>query len=201
MRAKEDENSSSGGDATGAPKRSDDELMLAARQGELEAFDALVRRHQHRALLVASKYLGEACLAQDVAQNAFLEVYRSLDRYRARGRFSAFLYAVLVNQCRMARRGQGNESRARRAAIQGVEAGRDNNEPEAAMSRRQRREEVDRALSRLSEKLRAVIVLRFAGDLSYQEIADALHVPLGTVKRRLFDGVARLRGLVHEEEH
>ena len=199
MRAKGRRNSTTGGEDTAVPARTDDELMLAARQGELGAFDALVRRHQHRALLVASRYLGEASLAQDVAQSAFLEVYRGLDRYRAGGRFPGFLYAVLLNQCRMVRRTQAYEARARRA-VAVEEPPQPTAGPEAAAQRRQRRGEVDRAVGQLSDKLRAVVVLRFAGDLSYQEIADALHVPLGTVKRRLFDGVQRLRRLVRQEE-
>ncbi len=198
MRGNSGKKNEAGVGRQGAPSRPDDELMLAARRGEVEAFDALVRRHQGAALLVASKYLGDAGLAQDVTQSAFLEVYRGLDRYHARGKFPAFLYAVLLNQCRMARRSQGYEARARRLAAQ--RDPRASVAPEEEAARRQRREEVGRALAQVSEKLRAVLVLRFAGDLSYQEIADALHVPLGTVKRRLFDGVARLRRLVPAPE-
>lgn len=190
--------SNAGREAPEGSARSDDELMVAARGGDLDAFDALVRRHQDRALAVAGKYLEAPGLAQDVAQNTFVEVYRGLDRYQARGRFSAYLYRVLVNQCRMACRARGYEERARQVAR--TEPGRPGPGPEAVAMRRQRRATVDLAVGQLSEKLRAVVLLRFAGDLSYQEIADALHVPLGTVKRRLFDGVRQLRALVRQEE-
>ncbi len=170
--------------------RADDDLMLLARGGLLEAFDELVRRYQERARKVAAKHLGRPELAADVAQSTFLEVYRALPRYRPRGLFSSFLFKVLLNQCRMARRSHVFQRRTleRLSPIEGFTPG-----AEERILERERRYEVDRALEGLSEKLRVVLVLRFAGELPLAEIAQTLGVPLGTVKRRLFDGLARLR--------
>src|SRR5947208_14184020 len=88
----------------GQPTRSDDDLMLLARGGMMDAFDELVRRHQGRVLRVAARRLARRELAPDVAQNAFLDLYRALPRYQPRGRFEAYLFRAVVNQCRMAER-------------------------------------------------------------------------------------------------
>jgi RNA polymerase sigma-70 factor (ECF subfamily) len=168
--------------------RSDDELMLLARGGSSAAFDTLVRRHQQRVLSVAARRLGRPALAADVAQNAFIEVYRALPRYRARGRFRAFLYQILLNQCRMLERSHRIEARV-------LETVTDVHPlpPEDEILAREWRREVEVALGGLSHKLRDVILLRYSADLGYAEIAEALRVPVGTVKRRLFDGLAQLR--------
>lgn len=167
--------------------RSDDELMLLARGGSKVAFEALVRRYQARVLSVAARRLGQRALAADVAQNAFLEVYRALPRYQPRGMFPAFLYRVLLNQCRMQQRSARAEGRARDTMEETAGASDD------AILAREWQREVDSALRDLSPKLRDVVLLRYSAELTYEEIAEALDVPMGTVKRRLFDAMAKLR--------
>jgi RNA polymerase sigma-70 factor (ECF subfamily) len=169
----------------------DDALMLLARGGVSAAFDELLRRHQARVLKVASKQLGELALARDIAQETFLEIYRALPRYQARGRFTAYLYQVLLNRCRMAMR-QRRSERAAFAAVAPTEAKVAPDSEERILAR-ERRREVERALHGLSEKLRSVVVLRFGAELSYDDIAATLDIPIGTVKRRLFDGLEKLR--------
>jgi RNA polymerase sigma-70 factor, ECF subfamily len=176
--------------------RQDDELMLLARGGLGAAFDALVRRHQARALRVAARFLGRGALAPDAVQNTFLEVYRGLTNYRPLGRFPAYLYRVLVNQCRIAQRSARVEMRALdRLLTEGNDM--DGPAEEQILAREQRRE-LDRAIARLSEKLRAVVLLRYSAGLSLDEIADSLEIPLGTVKRRLFDALAKLEVAMEE---
>ncbi len=176
--------------------RADDELMLLARGGRAEAFDALVRRHQARALDVAAKFLGSPAVARDAAQAAFVELYRALPRYRANGAFTAFWTRVLLNQCRMAARARGTERRHLDGFAQ--EPRPVAPLPDERLLATERQRDVQRALARVSEKLRAVVVLRFAGDLSLSEIATALDLPVGTVKSRLFAGLAQLRALLEE---
>jgi RNA polymerase sigma-70 factor (ECF subfamily) len=168
-------------------ERTDDELMLLARGGVADAFDGLVRRHQARVLRVASRYLGLRSAARDVGQETFFELYRALPRYQARGRFTGYLYRLLLNQCRRA-------VRARRATDP-MPADLPSAAPLAdeQVLDRERHREIQRAADGLSHKLREVLALRFGAELSYQEIADALDLPLGTVKRRLFDALERLR--------
>jgi RNA polymerase sigma-70 factor (ECF subfamily) len=178
-------------------QRDDDSLMLLARGGLDGAFDQLVRRHQTRALRIAAKYLGQSVVAKDVAQNTFLEIHRALPRYKARGRFESYLYRVLLNQCRMA--GRAARTAARVQAALDAPPPAEGPGAEQLILERERRREVEQALGQLSRKLREVLVLRFVGELSYREIAAALEVPLGTVKRRIFDGLEKLRRIMEAE--
>src|SRR6478735_7118646 len=171
-------------------REDDDDLMRLARQGVDSAFDKLVRRYQAELLRVAAKHLGNGVLVPDLVQNTFLQVYGSLGRYEARGVFRAYLHRVLLNQCRMARR----SSQISLRALERSGLGRSFDEPHILEREKQR--DLERALNRLSDKLREVVVLRYCGDLDYEEIAQTLAVPIGTVKRRLFDAMAKLRELV-----
>lgn len=183
------------GDDRPLGERDDDELMLLSRGGHAGAFDVVVRRHQRRALAVAARYLGDPSAASDAAQNAFLAIYRDRERYQARGAFASYLYRVLLNQCRMAGRAGRAEARmAAAAALEPIAASEANAEARILAGERER--DLLRALDRLSARLRVVVILRYSADLSYGEIAATLDLPLGTVKRRLFDGLARLRQLM-----
>lgn len=178
--------------------RDDDELMLLVSGGLRTAFDELVRRHRRRLLGVAMRYVKSRGLAHDVTQNTFLEVYRGAARYQPRGSFTSFLYRALLNQCHMARRTARSEERLLAAACQPMARV----PPETAEERilaHERDRRVQLALDRLSEKLRAPVVLRYSAELSYQAIAEVLEIPLGTVKRRLFDALEQLRALLLEE--
>jgi RNA polymerase sigma-70 factor, ECF subfamily len=173
------------------PDHDDDELMLLARGGYREAFDTLVSRHQARALGIALRYLGRShmLLAQDVTQNAFLSVYRALPRYQPRGQFAAYLHRTLLNHCRMAHRRARLETQAFTQELGMVEQ---EHTTEAEIIARERYRHLEVATQALGHKLREVVVLRFGAGLRYDEIAETLDVPLGTVKRRLFDALAIL---------
>jgi RNA polymerase sigma-70 factor (ECF subfamily) len=176
--------------------RSDDDLMLLARGGVDAAFEALVRRHQTRMLRVAARYLGRVDIAPDAVQNTFIEIHRGLARYQPRGRFSSFLYRVLLNQCRMARRSTRAETAALDRAASEPAAGATRSDEEILARERQR--ELDRAMAGLSEKLRGVVLLRYTAGLDYARIAETLDVPLGTVKRRMFDALRILHEKMEE---
>ena len=185
--------------ASSLAERSDDELVRLARGGMSAAFDQLVRRHQGPALRIASKWLGDTAGGKDAVQNAFERIYRTLDRYRCEGRFTPYLYQVVINECRMAHRGAARRRRRIDELEQPAPAPAER-ESEDLILARERRREVEAALARLGDKLRDVLVLRFAGDLSYQEIAEALEIPVGTVKSRLFAGLEKLRALLDGED-
>jgi RNA polymerase sigma-70 factor (ECF subfamily) len=184
--------------------RTDDELMLLARGGVSEAFDALVRRHQGRVLRLIVRQLGSAEPAADVAQNAFLAIFRALPRYQARGQFTAYLYRAVLNECRYARRTQrarggratvahplGGGGDASDGVLEALVASTES--AEAQVLARERARDVEAAVAGLSDKLRDVVSLRYTAGLDYEEIARTLAVPLGTVKRRLFDAMEKLR--------
>jgi RNA polymerase sigma-70 factor (ECF subfamily) len=171
----------------------DDELMHLTRSGSRAAFDVLVRRHQARVLRLATRYLGDLSLAKDVVQSAFLELFRNCERYQARGQFVPYLCRIVVNQCRMARRSR----RVQLRLLSDESAGVRDVDSESLLSREHGRD-LQRALSLLSEKLRIVIVLRYVADLDLSEIASVVRIPIGSVKRRLFDAVAKLREILQE---
>jgi len=175
-----------------AAGRDDDDWMLLARSGRPGAFDELVRRHQAVVLAVAYRYLGQPDAAKDVAQNTFVEVYRRLPDYRPQGRFRAYLHRILLNQCRMAARSRGIRRRLDERLAQGDEES-PAALPDEQILARERQRQVEQALLGLSDKLRAVVVLHFSGELSHAEIADALGIKLGTVKSRLNAALVRLR--------
>lgn len=151
------------------------------------AFDALVRRHRERALRVARKYLHNRSSADDMVQQAFLVVFEALDRYEERGAFYAYLCTVLRNLCRMDNRALGARmrllARAGGAGLEGAAPGADS---ESALA-------LHRAVASLSQPLRDVLMLRYCLGLSHGEIAQQLAAPVGTVRRRNFDALHRLR--------
>jgi RNA polymerase sigma-70 factor, ECF subfamily len=173
-------------------EQSDDDLMLLARAGAPGAFDTLIRRHQPRMLRLSYRYLGDASLAADAAQNAFVALFRTLPSYRAQGKFSSYLYRLLLNQCRMTKRSR----RAEQKALDVVSSWEERNVAETLQRERQR--EVEVAVGELSVKLREVVLLRYGAGLEYGDIAETLDIPLGTVKRRMFDAMAKLREVLGE---
>lgn len=179
--------------------RSDDELMLLARGGVRLAFDELVRRHQRRALRIAARFLGDTSLAKDVTQNTFVHIYAALPRYRAEHKFTAYLHSILLGQCKMARRSSARYRR-RLSQLQELPPRTVRTSSADAVIAREKQRELDAALQQLSDKLRAVIVLRFSADCTYQEIAEALDLPLGTVKSRLFSGLEQLKAVMEGRE-
>ena len=166
--------------------QSDDDLMLLARGGVAGALDALIERYQARVLRLAGRYVGDVVLAADVAQNTFVALFRSAPQYQARGKFKAYLYRLLLNQCRMARRSV-------RSHVRVLTDLRESGLSPEHVLQRERQRDLERAVADLSTKLRDVVVLRFCAELSYDEIAETLDIPMGTVKRRLFDAMAKLR--------
>jgi RNA polymerase sigma-70 factor (ECF subfamily) len=172
-------------------ERSDDELMLLARGGLEAAFATLIRRHQAGALRVAARYLADEAVAADVAQNAFIDVFRALPSYQPRARFRAYLHRVILNHCHLAFRARKNQQRASVAVLE-----QSSETDEAQLLLREQRRDLARALGALSPKLASVVLLRFSAGSSYEEIAETLDIPCGTVKRRLFDAMAELRELL-----
>ncbi|HWM88947.1 MAG TPA: RNA polymerase sigma factor [Kofleriaceae bacterium] len=182
------------------PQHSDDDWMILARSGRPGAFDTLVRRYQPRAVSVAYRYLGQRELAKDVAQNTFIEIYRRLDDYRPHGKFRAYFHRVLLNQCRMAARSRRTRARFQER-LEGAEPDAQGGAlPDQQILARERQRRIEIGLLRLSEKLRAVVVLQFSGDLSQAEIADALDIKIGTVKSRLSAALVALREELAEEK-
>ena len=181
---------------------SDGALVSQARSGDAAAFDALILRHQDRVYNMAYRMLGNREDALDLSQEVFLTVFRSLGRFEAKARFSTWLYRVTVNRCRDELRRRGSVKHTRPHSLDVVRDGESPREiasnvpppPEEAVGR-EMRQRVEEAIADLPGDAREVLVLRDREDLSYEEIAEILEIPLGTVRSRL----NRARTLLKDE--
>jgi RNA polymerase sigma-70 factor (ECF subfamily) len=163
--------------------------------GDVEAFALLVDRHHARCLKVATGLLGDPDDAEDAVQEAFVRAYRGLGGYRESERFGAWMLRILVNQCRT-HRARG----ARYARTECFDGLTDENAA-AVRDDAEQREELSRALAQLGEEQREAVVLRFAEELSYQEMATITGVGVSALKMRVQRACAALRTLLSEHLH
>ncbi|MBI4566014.1 MAG: sigma-70 family RNA polymerase sigma factor [Planctomycetes bacterium] len=176
------------------PRRPEDELVRAARAGDREAFQALYEKYLDRVYATAFRIVGEHDLAADLTQEIFLKVYEELPGFRFESRFSTWLYRIAANRAinkanEISRHARLQEQIARERPATGP---RESDSPKKGFND----ERVQAALNGLSAKLRAVIVMRYLEGLSYEEVAGALDVSVGTVKSRLFMAHAALKTLL-----
>ena len=172
-------------------------LIVAARAGQLHAFNQLVTTYQTLAYSVARRVLSDSDLAADATQDAFVKAYRKLDQYRG-GSFKAWLLRVVINTCydrlrAMRRRPvtslESLVEQPERATIM-IDPGEG---PEHHALRRELRHQIETAIADLPYDQRLVIVLSDIEGYNYHEISDLVGIPLGTVKSRIARGRARLR--------
>ncbi|MFZ5662007.1 MAG: RNA polymerase sigma factor RpoE [Pseudomonadota bacterium] len=170
----------------------DVELVKRVQQGDSAAFDALVRRHQHRVLAVIARYIPDWSEAQDVAQETFLRAYRALGSFRGEAQFSTWLHRIAVNTAK--NHLVAHHRRPPNEDVDAVEAEqfdiggrlRETATPEHELLREEIERTVMRAVEALPEELRAAITLREVDGLSYEEIAQRMGCPIGTVRSRIF---------------
>jgi RNA polymerase sigma-70 factor, ECF subfamily len=176
----------------------DQELVAQAAAGSREAFDDLVRRHQVSIVSLARALTNGSADAEDLAQEVFLRVWRSLRGFRGDSTFRTWLHRVAVN---VIHSHHGRVSRLRRL-VQPPPAEPDNDpigraaDPVDVESDVVMRDAIDRALGSLPEELRVAVTLRDVQGLDYKEIAAVLEVPIGTVESRIFRGRQRLKPLL-----
>jgi len=183
--------------------RDAEENRLIARclAGEVEAFRPLVQRYQRLAFSVAFRMLGSRADAEDIAQQAFVDAFNALERFRGEGRthaFSTWLLRIAVNRSKDILKSRRRTEEPLDRDVPGGEAAfaYDPPTPEANASRGERRERLEAALLELPTKYREVLILRDAEDLSYEEIRAILQLPLTTLKIRVVRARAMLRDLI-----
>jgi RNA polymerase sigma-70 factor, ECF subfamily len=163
-------------------------LIRRCQAGDEQAFGLLYEEYKNLVFRTACLTLGSAVDAEDILQDVFLQVHRSLDSYDpSRGAFSTWLYRMTINRCLNSRR--SSRSLRRLEDIAGSDPGSIN----SLVDRLEDDDCVRRALGRLSDKLRAMVILRYYFGFSYGEIADILEMPLGTVKSRLNQALRSMR--------
>ena len=171
---------------------SDLELVGRAQRGERGAFDLLVLRYQHKVVKLVARLLRDPAEAEDVAQEAFVKAYRALGSFRGDSAFYTWLYRIAVNTARNAmaarqRRPLEYETELSEGKQSALESRmRHGDTPEAAALTEEIRSTVNRAVETLPEDLRTAIILREVEGLSYEEIAEAMDCPVGTVRSRIF---------------
>jgi RNA polymerase sigma-70 factor (ECF subfamily) len=181
----------SGTGPSGADGPSDSQLIDRYLLGDQAAFSALVNRHERRVYNLAYRMLGREEDARDATQDAFLSALRSLSSFRGQAAFTTWMHRVTVNACYDILRRRGREpTQLEPIGETDVHAAPDPTSDVATAV------DVQRALLQVPAEFRAVLVLHDAMDLGYQEIAEALGVPVGTVKSRLHRGRVMLGRLL-----
>lgn len=175
----------------------DHTLIESCLAGRREAYGQLVERYQNRLFHSLIHLLGSQEDAQDAAQDAFVQAYEKLATFRGQSQFYSWLFRIAFNLAVSDRRKSKRMSvslEARRDA-NGLEPSDANpaNEPTYAMDVADRQRIVQQALSELSEEFRTALILKEMDGLSYEEIADVLEIPLGTVRSRIHRARLELR--------
>ncbi len=167
-------------------------LVVQTREGNRDAFAALVGRYQERVVNICARGVGDADAAHDVAQEVFIKAYRGLERFQGDSRFFTWLFRIATNEAISARRKRSRHDRVR--SLDGGAGGDDERrqdppdttyEPSAEAMRHDEQAVVQRAIAELDDEQAQVILLRDIDGLSYQEIAEVLQAPIGSVKSRI----------------
>ena len=189
-------------------------LVDRAKRGDTRAFEMLVVRYQRRIERLIARMVRDAALVEDIAQETFIRAYRALPQFRGESAFYTWLYRIAVNTAKKALVELKRDPLVRESALgapeEGEEPSRVENElsdgetPEALLASKEIAATVNAAIDALSEELRQAIVLREIEGLSYEEIADVMSCPIGTVRSRIFrarEAIAtRLRPLLGTRE-
>lgn len=196
------------------PHDADQALVERARHGDVRAFEMLVVKYQRRIERLIARMVRDSDLVYDIAQETFIRAYRALPQFRGESAFYTWLYRIAVNTAKKAlvelKRDPVATESSRARAGDDDETYRNDHElsdgetPEALLASKEIAATVNAAIDALSEDLRQAITLREIEGLSYEEIADVMNCPIGTVRSRIFrarEAIAtRLRPLLGTRE-
>jgi len=171
-------------------------LVERAKRGEISAFEMLVVKYQRRIERLVGRMVRDTDLVQDIAQETFIRAYRALPQFRGESAFYTWLYRIAVNTAKKALVEKKRDPLVFEGAMVSTEEGEepsrvenelsDGETPETVLAGKQVADTVNAAIDALSEDLRQAIVLREIEGLSYEEIADVMNCPIGTVRSRIF---------------
>jgi RNA polymerase sigma-70 factor (ECF subfamily) len=173
-------------------QNTDQALVERVQRGDKKAFDLLVLKYQQRIMKVLSRYVRDPSEVQDLAQEAFIKAYRALPKFRGDSAFYTWLYRIAINTAKnfvvaQGRRPPNDDIEATEAEqYDGESALKDYASPERETLRDEIRETVFKAIDALPEDLKTAITLRELEGMSYEEIAEAMDCPIGTVRSRIF---------------
>ncbi|GAB5414571.1 MAG: RNA polymerase sigma factor RpoE [Congregibacter sp.] len=170
----------------------DKQLVTRVQAGDKGAFDLLVIKYQQKIMSLISRYVHDAHEVQDVAQEAFIKAYRALPGFRGDSAFYTWLYRIAINTAKnylvsRSRRPPGSDVDLDDAQyMDAADALRDQETPENALFGEELKATVNRSLDELPDDLRTAVTLREFDGLSYEEIAEVMECPVGTVRSRIF---------------
>lgn len=175
-------------------ERDVDQLLVErAQRGDKHAFELLVAKYQRKLLRLISRIVRDPAEVEDVAQEAFIKAYRALPQFRGESAFYTWLYRIGVNTAKnflvaQGRRAPTSTEKDAEEAETFEDAGklRDIDTPESILMSRQVAVTVNAAMDKLPEELRTAITLREVEGMSYDEIAELMDCPIGTVRSRIF---------------
>ena len=169
----------------------DEQLVTRAQNGDQRAFELLVRKYQYKIIQLVGRLVGEAD-APDVAQETFIKAYRALNGFRGQSAFYTWLYRIGINTAK-----NYIVARGRRPSTQDIDVGdaeqyghteqlADMETPESVLLSEEIKRKVGETIAKLPPDLRQAITLRELDGLSYEEIAEVMNCPIGTVRSRIF---------------
>lgn len=177
-------------------------LIKRAQRGDSDAFEELVSPYESRIYAICLRIMGNREDALDCAQDAMLRIFRALGEYRFQAAFTTWLFRITTNVCLDALRRQRVRPSTSLDALmdEGYSPPDPQASPEEALSERERMQTIREGIAMLPADMRAALVLRDIQGLSYEEVAQILHLNLGTVKSRISRARERLRKLVLDSQ-
>ncbi|MCZ6831775.1 MAG: RNA polymerase sigma factor RpoE [Gammaproteobacteria bacterium] len=170
----------------------DQQLVERVQAGDKRAFDLLVLKYQHKIFGLISRYVQDSYEVQDVAQEAFIKAYRALPNFRGDSAFYTWLYRIAINTAKNHLVFRGRRPPDRDVEVEDAEyfdsgaALRDIENPENSLMGEELKTVVDNAIRELPDDLRSAVTLREFDGLSYEDIAEIMDCPVGTVRSRIF---------------
>lgn len=181
----------------------DQQLVERVQRGDKQAFNLLVVKYQRKLARLISQFIRDSSAVEDVTQEAFIKAYKALSTFRGESAFYTWLYRIGINTAKNFLVSQGRRAPTTVSGFDNEDAEnfedggklREINTPESELMSKQIAQTVNRTLNALPEELRTAIVLREIDGLSYEEIANVMNCPIGTVRSRIF----RARESISEE--
>ena len=179
----------------------DAELVKRVQAGDTAAFDLLVQKYQHKVINLVGRFVSDQAECQDIAQDAFIKAYRAIDSFRGDSQFYTWLYRIAANTAKNYLASRARKSPAYAVDVEDAEHFEGESRlkeyanPENLLLTEEIEATVFRAIERLPDDLKSAITLREIDGLSYEEIAEVMNCPIGTVRSRIF----RARDVIDKE--